>query len=104
MSLLSYILQNPLFQILFSLTIWSLILGIPLLILSIAFYYMARGTGNVAGFVVDKATKRVRQYQQEQRKQDDLLMDFGQSSSTSSNNSSNWNSHDVYKRTGVGAA
>ncbi|KAF9942749.1 hypothetical protein BGZ67_000156 [Mortierella alpina] len=53
MSLKSYILQSTLFQKTFSLTIWALI-----------------GTGNIAGLIIDKSAKRVRAYQQQQRKKE----------------------------------
>ncbi|GJJ76240.1 hypothetical protein EMPS_08599 [Entomortierella parvispora] len=72
MSIKSYILETYLFKRLFSISIWLLILGIPLLIISTILYCAAKGTGNVAGLVVDKAAKRVRSYQQEQRKKEKM--------------------------------
>ncbi|KAF9336445.1 hypothetical protein BGZ91_010002 [Linnemannia elongata] len=70
MSLKSYILGSYIFQKLFSLSIWFILLGIPTIIIVTLFFYTAKGTGNVAGFIVDKTAKRVRTYQQQQRKRD----------------------------------
>ncbi|KAG0293711.1 hypothetical protein BGZ96_002431 [Linnemannia gamsii] len=70
MSLKSYVLGSSIFQTLFSLSIWFLLLGIPAVIIVTMFFYTAKGTGNVAGFIVDKTAKRVRSYQQQQRKRD----------------------------------
>ncbi|KAF9122657.1 hypothetical protein BGW39_009579, partial [Mortierella sp. 14UC] len=56
------------FQRLFSLSIWFILLGIPLILIATFLYYTAKGTGNVAGVLVDKTAKRIRSYQQEQRK------------------------------------
>lgn len=72
MSIKSYILGTYLFKRLFSLSMWFLILGIPLLIICTILYCTAKGTGNVAGLIIDKAAKRVRNYQQEQRKKEKL--------------------------------
>ncbi|KAG9327168.1 hypothetical protein KVV02_000884 [Mortierella alpina] len=70
MSLKSYILQSTLFQKTFSLTIWALIVGIPLLIVVLVIYCATKGTGNIAGLIIDKSAKRVRAYQQQQRKKE----------------------------------
>ncbi|KAF9962485.1 hypothetical protein BGZ72_004854 [Mortierella alpina] len=67
MSLKSYILQSALFQKTFSLTIWALLVGIPLFIVVLVVYCATKGTGNIAGLIIDKSAKRVRAYQQQQR-------------------------------------
>ncbi|KAI8598055.1 hypothetical protein EDD21DRAFT_383702 [Dissophora ornata] len=72
MSIKSVILGSALFQKLFSLSIWFLLLGTPLLFFAIFFYCMAKGTGNVAGLVVDKTAKKVRSYQQLKRKREKM--------------------------------
>ena len=70
MSLKSYILQSALFQKTFSLTIWALLVGTPLLIVVLVVYCATKGTGNIAGLIIDKSAKRVRAYQQQQRKKE----------------------------------
>lgn len=70
MSLQSYIPETYILQWLASLSIWFLLIGIPLLTISTFCYCLARGTGNVAGVIVDTTAKRVRSYQQQQRKRD----------------------------------
>ncbi|KAK3842617.1 MAG: hypothetical protein J3R72DRAFT_523512 [Linnemannia gamsii] len=70
MSLKSYILQSFIFQRVFSLSVWFIVLGIPFILIATFLYYTAKGTGNVAGVLVDKTAKRVRSYQQEQRRRE----------------------------------
>ncbi|KAF9577377.1 hypothetical protein BGW38_007446, partial [Lunasporangiospora selenospora] len=77
MSLRSTILESYLFKEAFSLLIWSLLFGIPLLITVSLCYCTAKGTGNVAGFIVDKSAKRIRSYQQQQRKKDKVEPPIG---------------------------
>ena len=70
MSLKSSILQSPLFQKAFSLFIWFLLIGIPLLSIVLVVYCATKGTGTIAGLIIDKSAKRVRAYQQQQRKKE----------------------------------
>ncbi|KAG0058320.1 hypothetical protein BGZ89_001388 [Linnemannia elongata] len=70
MSFQSYIPETYILQWLASLSIWFLLIGIPLLTISTFCYCLARSTGNVAGVIVDTTAKRVRSYQQQQRKRD----------------------------------
>ncbi|KAF9926398.1 hypothetical protein FBU30_003998 [Linnemannia zychae] len=82
MSIITYILKSYPFQKLFSLSIWFILLGIPLIIISTILYCIAKGTGNVAGVIVDKTAKKVRTYQQEQRmreKAEPIMMVHGDS-------------------------
>lgn len=72
MSILSSIVTHPTFEHMVSLTLWFLILGTPLVIIVLVLYCAAKGTGNIAGFVIDKGAKRVRSYQQQQRKRDKI--------------------------------
>ncbi|KAG0006513.1 hypothetical protein BGZ65_007191 [Modicella reniformis] len=72
MSIWSSILASPIFKTAFSLSIWFLLIGIPLLTIITLCYCAVKGTGNVAGLIVDKTTKRVRSYQQQQRKRDKI--------------------------------
>ncbi|KAF9148440.1 hypothetical protein BG015_009816 [Linnemannia schmuckeri] len=70
MSVQSYIPETYILQWLASISIWFLLIGIPLLTITIFCYCLARSTGNVAGVIVDTTAKRVRSYQQQKRKQD----------------------------------
>ncbi|KAF9349972.1 hypothetical protein BGX34_001479 [Mortierella sp. NVP85] len=72
MSIVSSITESPLFLNLVSYFLWFLILGTPLVIFFTVIYCAAKGTGNVAGFIIDRTTKRVRSYQQQQRKRDKI--------------------------------
>lgn len=70
MSLKDYILQSALFQKTFSITVWALLIGIPLFTVILIVYCAAKGTGNIAGLIIDKSAKRFRAYQQQQRKKE----------------------------------
>lgn len=70
MSIISTILHSSTFQNLFSYSVWFLIIATPLVTIATCLYCAAKGTGSVAGFIIDKSAKRVRSYQQQQRKQD----------------------------------
>lgn len=66
------LLDSPLFQQAVSLTVWLAIILVPLLIVAAVFFCAVKGTGNAAGFLVDRTTKHVRHYQQSQRKKEKL--------------------------------